>query len=383
MTTIEPVETIKTHFAGVGDPRQSGKVDHPLINIIFLTICATLCGADGWVDVEAFGYAQSTWLSEYLDLENGIPSHDTLGRTFSIINPEQFSKGFLDWMNAVSELVEGIIALDGKQLRRSHNKHLGKNAIYMVSAWGTANGVVLGQQKVDEKSNEITAIPKLLAGLNLAGCIVTIDAMGCQTAIAEQIVDQEGDYVLSLKGNQGWLHEDVAEMFTYFKKIDFVDIESDYHKTVNKGHGRIEIRECYTFNPHQWSDYFRSLDKWKGLQSVVMVHSQRHVGDKITNDVRFFISSSPSNAKATLNAVRLHWEIENKLHWVLDIAFREDDSRVRIGHASENMAVIRHMALNLLRQEPTGKGGIRNRRMRCAWDIKYREKVLSHINSIC
>ena len=296
----------------------------------------------------------------------------------------EFRKCFLSWVKSVSQVTNGeIIAIDGKQLRRSHNKKLGKKAIHMVSAWGEANGVVLGQEKVAAKSNEITAIPLLLEALNLAGCIVTIDAMGCQREIAEQIIDQEADYVLSLKGNQGKLHEDVAEMFAYFEKIEFAGIVHDYHKTVNKGHGRLEIRECWTFNPHDWADHFRTLDKWKGLQSVAMVRAYRRLGAKETVETRFAISSLSSQAKLILRAVRRHWGIENKLHWVLDVAFREDLSRVRQGYAAENLAVIRHMVLNLLRQEKTAKVGIQNKRLRCAWDTTYRAMILSGLSNLC
>jgi len=378
-----PIETLQQHFENVEDPRQFGKVDHPLINIIFITICAVLCGADNWVAIVEFGNAQKEWLSQYIDLKNGIPSHDTFGKTFALIDREQFSNSFIDWIQAVSTLVKGVIAIDGKQLRRSHDKHMGKKAIHMVSAWGEANGLVLGQQKVDKKSNEITAIPLLLEALDLAGCIVTIDAMGCQKDIAEQIIDQGGDYVFSLKGNQGHLHEDVVEMFTYFEKIHFEGIAHDYHKSVTKDHGRLEIRECWTFDPHAWKQHFRSLDKWKGLKSVAMLRSHRYIGDKVTVETRYSITSLCSKAKQILQSSRNHWGIENKLHWVLDVAFREDLSRVRQGYAAENLAVIRHLVLNLLRQETTAKVGIQNKRMRCAWDIDYRNKVISNISSLC
>jgi predicted transposase YbfD/YdcC len=253
----------------------------------------------------------------------------------------------------------------------------------MVSAWGVANGLVLGQRKVDEKSNEITAIPQLLEALDLKGCIVTIDAMGCQRDIAQQIVDQEGDYLLSLKGNQGQLHEDVAGMFDYFEEIAFQDIDHDYHKTVNKGHGRLEIRECWVFEPAAWSDYFRTLDKWAGLQAVAMIRSQRREEEKVTTETRYFITSLAAEAEKILFAARNHWGIENGLHWVLDIAFNEDQSRVRQGYAAENLAVIRHLVLNLLSQEKSLKVGKKNKRLRCAWDVAYREKVLSGFSSLC
>lgn len=374
---------IESHFEEVREPRQYGKIDHPLINIIFITICGVLCGADDWVAITEFGQAQEKWLSKYLNLKNGIPSHDTFGRTFAVIDGQEFQQGFLNWMSQVSQVVEGVIAVDGKQLRRSHDRGIGKEAIHMVSAWAVANGLVLGQRKVADKSNEITAIPPLLAALDLTDCIVTIDAMGCQTDIAEQIIDQKGDYVLSLKGNQGQLHEDVVEMFAYFEGIAFKEIAHDYHKTVNKGHGRLEVRECWVFEPAVWSDYFRTLDKWAGLQSVAMIRAQRQVGEEVTTETRYFITSLAAQAQPILQAVRRHWGIENELHWVLDVAFNEDQSRVRQGQAAENLAVIRHLVLNLLSQEKSLKVGKKNKRLRCAWDIEYREKVLSGFSALC
>lgn len=376
------LEGIETHFEEVRDPRQHGKIDHPLINIIFITICGVLCGADDWVAIATFAQAQQKWLAKYLDLENGIPSHDTLGRTFAVVNGQEFQQGFLNWMGNVSQLIEGIVAVDGKQLRRSHDKGIGKEAIHMVSAWGVANGLVLGQRKVDEKSNEITAIPQLLEALDLKDCIVTIDAMGCQTEIVQQIVDQDGDYVLSLKGNQGQLHEDVIELFDYFEEIAFQEVDHDYHKRVNKGHGRLEVRECWAFEPAIWSEYFRTLDKWAGLQAVAMIRTQRKQGEKVTTETRYFITSLTAQAEKILFAARNHWGIENGLHWVLDIAFNEDQSRIRQGQAAENLAVIRHLVLNLLALEQSLKVGKKNKRLRCAWDVDYRDKVLAGFSSL-
>lgn len=375
MTSLH-LTSIKTHFAHIKDPRQFGKITYPLINILFMTLSAVLCGADDWSAITAFSESQQAWLKKYIDLSRGIPSHDTFGDVFARIKREEFQQGFLNWVNHVCDLVDGVVAIDGKKLRRSHDKGVGKEAIHMVSAWGVANGLILGQQKVDAKSNEITAIPYLLEALDLAGCIVTIDAMGCQKEIAAQVISNEADYVLSLKGNQGQLHEDTQEMFDYFQKTSFKEVAYDYHKTVNSGHGRLEIRECYVFNPKPWGQYFRTLHQWSGLSTLVMVIAKRQEGDKTSLETRYYISSLEPKAKEILEATRSHWHVENKLHWVLDVAFKEDLNRTRVGHAPENLAVIRHIALNLLSSEKTAKMGKKNKRLRCAWDIKYREKVL-------
>jgi predicted transposase YbfD/YdcC len=364
-------------FSDVEDPRIDRTKDHPLINLLVIAVCGVLCGADGWSGIEAFGQAKEKWLEHWLDLTNGIPSHDTFGRTFARIDPEQFQNGFTRWVAMIAEVTEGeVIAIDGKQSRCSHNRGIGKGAIHMVSAWATANHLVLGQRKTDEKSNEITAIPKLLEMLHVKGCVITIDAMGCQHEIGKAIVQREGDYVLALKGNQAHINEDVTGLFNHFEKTAFRGVEHTYSRTVNSGHGRVEIRECWAFEVTKWARYIRNLKQWPHLKSVAMVRAERRVGEKVTVENRFFLSSLDADAKRILECVRCHWGIENSLHWVLDVAFREDESRIRKGYAAENMAVLRHIALNMLRQEKSRKAGIYTKRLMCALDQEYLLKVL-------
>lgn len=373
-----PIGTIGEHFSKVSDPRIDRTKRHKLLDIICIAICAVICGADNWVEVENFGEQKLSWLQSFLELPNGIPSHDTFGRVFALVNPEEFQRSFLEWVQAVSQLTQGqVIAIDGKQLRGSHDRSIGKRAIYLVSAWATANHLVLGQQKVNDKSNEITAIPELLKTLEISGCIITIDAIGTQTKIAKLIVGAEADYILSVKENQGKLYQDITALFDYDRQRNFQEAPYEYVKTVGKDHGRIEVRQCWSTSNPEYLESIRNRQNWKGLKSIVMIESERIIGDKSSVETRFFISSLASDAKRLLQAIRSHWGIENSLHWTLDITFAEDRSRVRKDHAPENLAVIRHMALNLLKQETTAKGGVKAKRLQCAWSEDYLLKVLA------
>ena len=352
-----PALPIMTHFENMPDPRQSSKIEHKLIDIIIITICAVICGADSWVEVEEFGKEREKWLKKFLDLPNGIPSHDTFGRVFSVLSSVEFQKCFSSWIEAVFFVTKGqVIAIDGKTLRKSYDRSSNKAAIHMVSAWATANRVVLGQVKTSEKSNEITAIPELLKILEIKGCIVTIDAMGCQKAIAGQVIDKEGDYVLGLKGNHGNLYEDVKSFFEYALNEEFKEIPHSYHEDIDAGHGRIETRRVWTISDLDWLE---GKEQWKNLNVIGMVEATREIGDKSSTERRFYIGSIENNAELLGNAVRAHWGIENSLHWSLDVTFREDDCRVRKGNASENLAVVRHIALGFLQQEKTARTGIK------------------------
>ena len=365
-------------FLKLEDPRDNRAKRHNLIDVIVIAICAVVCGADSWVDVEMFGKSKKSWLSRILELPNGIPSHDTFGRVFAMLDPVQFERCFTEWVDAVNEVMEGqVVAIDGKTVRRSHDRVAGKSAIHMVSAWASANQLILGQVKVDDHSNEITAIPQLLDTLDVSGCTVTIDAMGCQKEIAKTIVEKDADYILALKRNQPQLYDDAVDMFEQLRRSGFSDLGYHFCETVGKGHGRIEKRRCWAVSEPEHLGYMDERGEWAGLRSLAMIESERTENGKASTQTRYYISSLPDDARKLLSGVRTHWGIENSVHWVLDVAFGEDDSRVRTGHAAENFSVLRRMALNMLKNETTSQGGVAARRKRAGWDEDYLLKVLN------
>lgn len=373
-----------SHFAPLQDPRVDRTKQHALLDIVVIAFCAVLCGAEGWEDMEDFGKAKQGWLQERLGLglAHGIPSDDTFRRLFARLDPEQFGRCFLSFARSLHTYTRGeVIALDGKAVRHSFDAATGQAAIHLVSAWAAGSGLALGQVKVDSKSNEITAIPALLKLLDISGCVITIDAMGCQKAIAKQVVDKKGDYVLSLKGNQSTLHEDVRLFFEDARAHDFYQkdperrITHGYHETAEKDHGRIETRRCWTVQTASL-DWLWQAREWAGLSSVGAVESERRVGEKVTRETRYFISSLRGSAGRFARAVRAHWGIENRLHWALDVALGEDGCNIWQDHAPENLATLRKIALNLLRQETRSKRGVRAKSKMAAWDNDYLLRIL-------
>ena len=368
------------YFSTLEDHRIERTMKHSMTDILVIAICGFICGVDEWVELQAFGEAKKEWFKTFLSLPNGIPSHDTFGRFFAALDPEEFSRCFTAWVKAISELTAGeVVAIDGKTLRRSFDHASSKAAIHMVSAWASKNSLVLGQVKTEEKSNEITAIPKLLEILFLEGCIVTIDAMGCQREIVARIIDKGADYVISLKGNQEKLHLATEAFFQEAREESFETVQHAYTETLEKDHGRIERRRHWISPKLDW---FREKDEWAGLTSVGMVESRRTIGDQTSTEVRYFISSlAGDNAEKFAVAVRKHWTVENNLHWVLDVAFDEDHCRVRKGNAPENMAMLRHVALNLLKADTTTDGGIKVRRKKAGWSHDYLAFLLGAPNA--
>jgi predicted transposase YbfD/YdcC len=361
--------SIVEHFSTLTDPRILLKTDHKLIDIVVIALCAVIGGADDWVEIADYGQIKEDWFKTFLELPKGIPSHDTFRRVFLLINPKEFGERLIDWIREVFPRIgSDVIAIDGKTARGSHDRANGEKAIHMVNAWAVKQRLIVGQVKTDDKSNEITAIPELLKIIDVKDCVVTIDAMGCQKQIVRQIVKQGGDYVLSLKGNQGNLHKEVELLFEKAKEDDYKDLPHDVHTTVDGGHGRIETRTYTTIGDVDW---FEDKSKWSKLTSFGMVVSKREIGDRVTEETRYFISSLPNDAVRFAEAARGHWGVENSLHWCLDIAFREDDNRLRKGHGATNMAILRRFALTLIKQDPSRKVGVKASRKRAGWDNEY------------
>jgi predicted transposase YbfD/YdcC len=364
------------HFRWIPDPRVGNNKRHKLLDVIILSVIAVICGADSWYDIEEFGHSKKGFLEQLLSLENGIPSHDTFNRVFMVINHKLFERAFRAWSAELSSRIkEGMpqplarehIGIDGKCLRGSADSYHELGALYLVSAWSERNKLVLGQQKVSEKSNEITAIPELLSLLDIKSAVVTIDAMGTQTKIAEQIIEKEADYILSLKENHPTLYEQTESLFNTYK-------EDSYDQDIDKGHGRIEIRTCKVINQLQWLD---EKENWKELKSIIKIESVRNINGKSSQQNRYYISSLTADAAFFNESIRKHWGIENNLHWQLDVSFGEDYNRTRSGEAAENLALVRKMALNILKAEKSSKRSIKGKRLKAAWDNDYLVKLLT------
>jgi predicted transposase YbfD/YdcC len=361
------------HFARLADPRR-GEVTYPLLNIVAIALCATIAGADDFVAIADWARQKKDWLAEFLDPSSGIPSHDRFNAVFRALKPEPFERCLVAWITELHEVVVAqVVPIDGKAMRQSFDKATGKSALHMVSAWATVNKISLGQVAVAEKSNEITAIPKLLGLLELSGAVVTIDAMGCRTEIAEKILERKADYVLAVKGNQPTLHEGVVDYFLDQMGDDFARVKVSRHETREKGHGRIEHRTYYVCDV---PDDLPDAGRWAGLKRIGVAISDTVRSGKPCDDVRYYILSKKMGARSFGAAVRSHWSIENSLHWQLDMSFGEDRSRVRKDHADANMAAMRRLALGLLKNEASKKVGIKNKRLVAAWNIDYLRQVL-------
>lgn len=385
MQNTPPQLNLIEQFKSLEDPRVNRTKAHDLIDILVIAICTLLCGGEGFNDMEDFGLAKQEWFKTFLGLRNGIPSHDTFNRVFSALAPRRFLDCFVRWTQSLRQAVaQEIVALDGKALRRALNKK--QSVKYVVSAWAESNGLVLGQLKVADKSNEITAVPELLRVLELSGCIVTLDAMGCQKKIAREIIEADADYVLALKGNQETVHEEVKTFLDQTlaerqatrpkgAKLSKAATLLACLETVEKDHGRFEIRRYYQSTELAW---FADLGKWEGLQSVGMVESIREVNGQRTTERRYYLSSLRLDVALFARAVRSHWGVENKVHWIMDVCFGEDQSRARAGHAAENLATLRRLALNLLRRDPTKKRGLKGKQLNAGWDHAYLLRLLAN-----
>jgi len=380
LATVSPVRLIETHFGNLRDPRALHSILHKLIDILIITICAVISGADDFVAIAEYGKEKQEWLKTFLELANGIPSVDTFERLFARLKPEELQKSFINWMEAVHECTDGeLINIDGKTLRGAKEAGNSRSLIHMVSVWSASQHLVLGQKKVGEKSNEITAIPALLKMLAIRGSVVSIDAMGCQTEIASTIIEQGADYVLALKGNQGNLHDDVRELFKSASEQNFKNIEHQFHETVEKGHGRIETRRYWTMGN---TEYLIGAEKWQDLKSIGMVESERIINGSISTEQRYYLLSFETDVLRFSKSVRNHWSIENQLHWILDVGFDEDASQACRGYTAENLAVIRHIGLNLLSRDKKSKVGVKTKRLKAGWNNNYLKAILEALNIV-
>lgn len=375
--------TLCAAFTELLDPRSGPALRHRLLDLVTIAVLAVLCGADSWVDVALFGRSKEAWLRTFLALPHGIPSHDTFGRVFAALDPAAFEACFLAWVRAAVAEAEidpnagAGLALDGKTLRRSPDRSNGRGPLHLVSAWATDQGLVLGQVAVDDHANELAALPTLLDAVDLAGAVVTIDAIGCQRDVAAQIIGRGGDYVLALKDNQPTLRELVADHFALAAADEPDGPAHAVHDAIGKEHGRRERRRCCVTDDPAVLAWLDPDQAWPGLRSIAAVTGHRRIGATTTIETRYYLSSLPTDARRIATAVRNHWRIENQLHWTLDVAFREDDCRVRMGHAAENFAVLRRIALNLLRQDHTVKAGLKAKRLTAGWDEAYLRQLLA------
>lgn len=362
-------------FETVPEPRVERTRLHPLVNILVIALLAMICVGEGWEDMEAFGVAKEAWLGTFLDLRHGIPSADTFRRVLSALNPKAFNACFIAWVQALSVKTSGkLIAIDGKSVRHSFDRATGRKALHVVSAWIAENRLTLGQIATEEKSNEITAIPQLLELLDIRGATITVDAMGCQRAIAEKVIDKGADYIMGLKGNQETAHDEVKAFFTDAHARGFHDVEHTFHETVDgSDHGRLEVRRAWASQQLAW---FEDLPKWKGLRSIIMIESERTIGTETSTERRYYWSSHAVDATAFAAMIRGHWGIENQLHWCLDVGFREDESRIRTDHGPENIALLRKIAMNLAKSERSHKRGVQAKRKLAAWSDDYLLKLL-------
>lgn len=375
----QPSPVFLSYLEDLPDPRTMHRRQHRLVDIITIALCGVLSGADSWMDIAAYGRSKEAWLQTFLELPHGIPSHDTMGRVFSLLDPVRLEGVLVAWVRSTlpaQETGEQVIAVDGKTLRRSHDRNRGVDALHLITAWATDGGVAMGQRVVPDHTNEITALPELLETVAAPGTVVTLDAMGCQREVATTITSRGGDYVLALKGNQPELHAAVVRFFQDGPHGACV-APVDTAETLDKGHGRIERRTCWATDDAEFIRYLDPTGRWPGVCSVAMVRAERIIGEERSQQDRYYLSSLPADALRIGRIVRTHWQIENALHWVLDVVFDEDQSRIRIGYAQQNLAMLRRAALGLLKRDVATKGSIKGKRKRAGWDDAYLLHVLT------